>query len=86
MTPDLPSRTDVLSREEALAILQKSRPQVKQREATLRAEGFPAYTTGVGWTGYDEDKRRQLCREALAQGYTRFKAKVGTSIEEDKER
>ena len=27
--------------------------------------------------GYDDDKIRRLCREALAEGWTRFKLKVG---------
>jgi len=78
--------TDALSKEEALDILKKSRPFKKEREAELLKKGFPAYTTGVGWVGYTEEKRRELCRQALKDGYTRFKAKVGTSIEEDRKR
>ena len=41
----------------------------------------------VGWTGYDDQTRRQLCRKALAEGYTRFKVKVGSdNIEDDRHR
>ena len=32
------------------------------------ATAIPAYTTSVGWLGYDDDKIRRLCREALADG------------------
>ena len=42
-------------------------PSRAQREAELRREGYPAYTTSVGWLGYDDDKIRRLCREALAE-------------------
>jgi L-fuconate dehydratase len=78
--------TDALTKEEALDILKKNRPFKQKREKELLEKGFPAYTTGVGWVGYTEEKRRELCRQALSDGYTRFKAKVGTSIEEDRKR
>lgn len=75
-----------MTKTEALEILRANHACKPEREKNLRAHGFPAYTTGVGWTNYDEDKRRRLCREALAEGYTRFKAKVGTTHEEDSKR
>jgi L-fuconate dehydratase len=37
----------------------------------------------VGWLGYDDAKIRRLCREALADGWTRFKLKVGADVEDD---
>ena len=40
----------------------------------------------VGWLGYDDDKIRQLCREALDEGWTRFKLKVGADVEDDRRR
>ena len=33
--------------------------------------------------GYDDDKIRRLCREALASGFTAFKMKVGRNLEDD---
>ena len=36
------------------------------------ATAIPAYTTSVGWLGYADDKLRRLCREALAEGWTRL--------------
>ncbi len=58
-------------------------PGRREREAELLRDGYPAYTTSVGWLGYDDDKIRRLCREALADGWTRFKMKVGADVEDD---
>ncbi len=74
---------DALSPEEALAILRRNEPAKAERIATLRAEGLPAYTTSVGWFGFSEDEVRRLCREALAEGWTAFKLKVGGDPEDD---
>jgi len=74
---------DVLTPAEALDMLRQQTPGRERREAQLRAEGYPAYTTSVGWLGYDDDKVRRLCREALAQGWNNFKIKVGRNLEED---
>ncbi|MDA4834079.1 fuconate dehydratase, partial [Enterobacter hormaechei] len=46
--------TDVLTREEALAILRKAENGKKERIATLQAEGYPCYTTSAGWLGYSD--------------------------------
>ena len=75
--------TDALTREEALAIVEAARPGRAEREAELQRDGYPAYTTSVGWLGYGDDKIRHLCREALAEGWTRFKLKVGADLEDD---
>jgi len=72
---------DALTPDEALEILHAGGR--RGREDQLRRTGFPAYTTSVGWLGYDDDKIRRLCREARDQGWTRFKLKVGENIEED---
>ena len=78
--------SDVLSPDRALARLRGLAPTRAEREATLRRDGYPAYTTSVGWLGYDDDKIRRLCREALAEGWTRFKVKVGADVEDDRRR
>jgi L-fuconate dehydratase len=78
--------TDALTRDEALAIVERCMPGRAEREADLRATGYPAYTTSVGWLGYDDDKIRRLCREALDEGWTRFKMKVGASVDDDRRR
>jgi L-fuconate dehydratase len=78
--------SDALPPERALARLRGLAPARAEREAMLRRDGYPAYTTSVGWLGYDDDKIRRLCREALAEGWTRFKVKVGADVEDDRRR
>jgi L-fuconate dehydratase len=75
--------TDALTPREALDLLGRLAPTKTDREAELRRDGYPAYTTSVGWLGYPDDKIRRLCREALADGWTRFKLKVGLDIDDD---
>ncbi|XP_048256466.1 mitochondrial enolase superfamily member 1-like [Haliotis rufescens] len=82
-TIDFRYLTDGMTREEAIAVLKEMQAGKKEREADVIAKGFPAYTTSCGWLGYDDVKLRRLCKEALAQGFTKFKAKVGTDLEDD---
>ncbi|MBF6593098.1 MAG: L-fuconate dehydratase [Thermaceae bacterium] len=75
--------SDVLHPQEALEILRKWEPSKPQREAEMRARGYPAYTTSVGWLGYSNQKIRSLCRQALSEGWTAFKLKVGRNLQDD---
>ncbi len=75
--------TDALTPGEALEILHRQAPAKAQREAEMLQHGFPAYTTGAGWSGYSDEQMRLLCREALANGWRHFKLKVGLSREND---
>ena len=43
-------------------------------------------TTSAGWLGYSDEKLRALCREAVSQGWTHVKMKVGRNIEDDMRR
>jgi L-fuconate dehydratase len=74
---------DAITREEALAIFTASQTGYEDRLAKLVAEGYPAYTTSVGWFGYSEEKIRRLAKEALAEGWTHFKLKVGGDAADD---
>ena len=74
---------DALSREEAREILQAAQAGRKERIAFLEREGYPAYTTSVGWFGFSDEKIRRLSREALAEGWTHFKLKVGGDPQDD---
>ena len=74
---------DALSPEEALDILREAEPYKAAREAEMRAEGYPAYNTSAGWIGYSEEKLREGCRQAVAEGWDRLKMKVGRGIDED---
>lgn len=74
---------DALTPGEAAAILDKGRVGLEDRLATLRSDGFPSYTTSVGWLGYPDDKVRALTRQAYAEGWRAMKMKVGGPIEDD---
>ncbi|SEE86400.1 enolase C-terminal domain-like protein [Ruania alba] len=78
--------TDALTRDEALELLTAAEPGRAEREATLFAEGYPAYTTTPGWLGYSDEKLARLCKEAVADGYHQIKLKVGADLEDDKRR
>src|SRR4051794_17866424 len=75
--------TDALTRDEALAILNNALPGRAEREKQLRAAGYPAYTTTPGWLGYTDDKLVRLCHEAVAEGFTQIKLKVGANLDDD---
>lgn len=78
--------TDALTPEEAIALLRRQAPGKAERVAEMRRDGFPGYTTSAGWLGYTDDKVRQLARDALADGWTHFKQKIGGDLEEDARR
>ena len=75
--------TDALTPDEALAILERQAATKAVREAALLRDGYPAYTTSVGWLGYSDEKIAHLCQTALAEGWTHFKVKVGGRPEDD---
>ncbi|MET0422843.1 MAG: enolase C-terminal domain-like protein, partial [Actinoplanes sp.] len=74
---------DALTPDDARAILDKGRVGLEDRLALLRSDGFPSYTTSVGWLGYPDDKVRALTRTAYAEGWRAMKMKVGGPIEDD---
>jgi len=75
--------SDALTPQEALEILERAEPGRASREAEVLANGYPAYTTTPGWLGYDDDKLARLCREAVDEGFTQIKLKVGDNLEDD---
>ena len=68
---------DALTPAEALDILRAGRAGRADRIALLERDGYPAYTTTPGWLGYSDEKLVRLCREAVADGFTQIKLKVG---------
>ena len=82
-TIDFSYITDVLKPEEAIAMLHAAREGREGREAEMRRDGYPAYTTSTGWLGYPDEKVRRLCKEAIAEGWTAFKMKVGQNLEDN---
>jgi L-fuconate dehydratase len=78
--------SDALTPEEALEMLARQQAARPDRQSQLMKTGYPAYTTSVGWFGYSDERIRGLCRDALAEGWTHFKVKVGGTPEDDARR
>jgi len=74
---------DAISPTEALDLLRRGKAGQKERLALLEKNGYPAYTTSAGWFGFSDEKIRMLCREGLADGWTKFKLKVGGDAADD---
>jgi L-fuconate dehydratase len=75
--------SDAITPDEAATILDKGLIGSADRLAELTANGFPSYTTSVGWLGYPDDKVRALTRQAYAEGWRAMKMKVGGPIDDD---
>uniref|UniRef100_A0A336MJD8 Mitochondrial enolase superfamily member 1 n=1 Tax=Culicoides sonorensis TaxID=179676 RepID=A0A336MJD8_CULSO len=75
--------TDVITKGQAVELLRKREAEKESRLAELLKNGYPAYTTQVGWLGYSDEKIKQLCKDYLGKGYTAFKIKVGQNLEND---
>lgn len=67
-------------------MLRENEARKREREETLRKNGYPAYTTQVGWLGYSDRKVAELCKKFLDRGFTSFKVKVGRNLEDDVKR
>jgi L-fuconate dehydratase len=80
---DLKYLSDVLTRDEAIAMLDELAPTRAERIAELSDSGYPCYTTSAGWLGYSDEKLRRLCQEALDAGYKHIKLKVGANRDDD---
>ncbi len=74
---------DALSPEEAIEMLEAGRKDMADRLSFAESNGYPAYTTSVGWFGFSDQKIRKLCHQALAEGWTHFKLKVGGHPQDD---
>jgi L-fuconate dehydratase len=77
---------DALSPDEALGILRAAWPGRGERIAELLRRGYPAYTTTPGWIGYSDEQLVQLSRQAVADGFTQIKLKVGGTVDADARR
>ncbi|MFD8306339.1 L-fuconate dehydratase [Streptomyces sp. NPDC059690] len=75
--------TDALTPQEALDILRRGRAEAGERTARLLECGYPAYTTSAGWLGYSDEKLTRLASQAVADGFTQIKLKVGADLDDD---
>ncbi|MFI6740354.1 enolase C-terminal domain-like protein [Nonomuraea sp. NPDC050451] len=74
---------DALTPQEALEILERAEPGRAERMDDLLAHGYPAYTTTPGWLGYTDEKLVRLSKQAVADGFTLIKLKVGADLDDD---
>jgi L-fuconate dehydratase len=74
---------DAVTPEEALEILRRAEPGRSRRRQDLLARGYPAYTTTPGWLGYPDEKVARLATQAVADGFTLIKLKVGADRDAD---
>lgn len=74
---DLSYLEDVLTRDEAEAMLRKQASSRRTREGILRS-GYPGYDTSIGWFQYEDNQVKDLARRAMEKGFCAFKLKVGS--------
>jgi len=74
---DLSYLEDVLTEEEAVAILRDHVPS-RGKCAEIMIRGYPGYDTSVGWFQYEDNQVKELVQEAMGRGFRAFKLKVGS--------
>jgi L-fuconate dehydratase len=83
---DFRHMTDVLTPDDALALLERGADGRAERVEALRRDGYPAYSSSPGWLGYSDSRLAQLCAQAVGHGFDQVKLKVGGSLADDKRR
>ena len=78
--------SDALTPDEALELLERGKAGRAERARTLQRDGYPAYSTTPGWLGYSDDQLAELCAQAVDDGFTQVKLKVGAQLADDKRR
>nr|WP_294894527.1 enolase C-terminal domain-like protein [uncultured Pedobacter sp.] len=77
-TLDLSYLEDELTREQAIELLKNNQVDKENRKQILTT-GYPGYDTSIGWFNYSDDKVRENCKKAIAEGFTAMKLKVGST-------
>ncbi|MEX0728413.1 MAG: enolase C-terminal domain-like protein [Planctomycetaceae bacterium] len=82
---DLRYLENLLTREQALSLLQQGQQQrpANWESHELITKGYPAYNTSVGWLGYGVDQLVNNCRAQIEAGFGALKIKVGSPRIED---
>lgn len=75
---DLSYLEELLDENAAMELLREEMQGRTERSAILR-EGYPGYDTSVGWMAYDDNKVRELTKQAIGKGFNAFKLKVGSA-------
>lgn len=77
-TLDLSYLEDELTRQQAVALLSENHAGKESRMPVIAA-GYPGYDTSIGWFNYSDEKVRENCHKAVAEGFTAMKLKVGSA-------
>ncbi len=77
-TLDLSYMEDELTAEQAIQLLKENLAGKEKREQILQT-GYPGYDTSIGWFNYSDEKVRENCKKAIAEGFTAMKLKVGST-------
>src|ERR1700727_473391 len=75
--------TDALTYDDAVDLFRRGKQGAPERAAQLRERGYPAYATSPGWLGYSDEKLTRLARQAIRDGFTQIKLKVGADLAND---
>ena len=76
-TLDLSYLEEVLTREQAIALLETHFPSRNERTGVF-ASGYKGYDTSVGWFNYPDEKIVENTRRAMDNGFNALKLKVGS--------
>ena len=77
-TLDLSYLEDELTREDAIALLRLNETGKKERSRII-GTGYPGYDTSIGWFNYSDRQVQENVKQAVANGFTAMKLKVGSS-------
>ncbi|KIO78911.1 mandelate racemase [Pedobacter lusitanus] len=77
-TLDLSYLEDELTAEQAIQLF-KDNAADKEIRTKVTVKGYPGYDTSIGWFNYSDEKVRENCKKAVAEGFTAMKLKVGSS-------
>lgn len=77
-TLDLSYLEDELTWQQAVALLSENHAGKESRMPVIAA-GYPGYDTSIGWFNYSDEKVRENCHKAVAEGFTAMKLKVGSA-------
>lgn len=77
-TLDLSYLEDELTSEQAIQLL-KDNQVGKDSRSLITDVGYPGYDTSIGWFNYSDEKVRENCKKAIADGFKAMKLKVGSN-------
>lgn len=76
-TIDFSYYEDVLTKEDAIALLKAEAKGKEERKRILKT-GYPGYDTSIGWFSYSDEKVASNIMRAMDNGFTAMKLKVGS--------